>query len=223
LGSVLQEQDTRRVDLAQRLHRDVAGGLVACASMSEMIRYEVRQSGDNDALAGMLTNLESALRHTIQVVRDLTGEQLPAVLKTFGICGALQQLAEGAGTRMELTLTGDEPALPLSQRLCLHHALSALIHRIREHANASHIEVIAMFEPARMEILLEHDGLDVMRPLSADDATLATVKGRVSHLGGRLLLSRIADSGPRRVRLVLPLPVTTSDITSETSHPAPLS
>src|SRR6188508_1333733 len=96
LGSVLQEQDTRRVDLAQRLHRDVAGGLVACASMSEMIRHELRQTGGNVALTGMLTNLESALRHTIQVVRDLTGEQLPAVLKTFGICGALEQLAEAA-------------------------------------------------------------------------------------------------------------------------------
>jgi glucose-6-phosphate-specific signal transduction histidine kinase len=209
------------VDLAQRLHRDVAGGLVACASMSEMIRHEVRHSSDNGALAGMLSNLESALRHTIQVVRDLTGEQLPAVLKTFGICGALQQLAEEAGTRMDLTLTGNEPALSLSQRLCVHHVLSALIHRIRKHANASHIEVIAMFEPARMEILLEHDGVDVMRYPSGDDATLATAKGRISHLGGRLLLSRTADSGPRRVRLVLPLPITTTDITSETSHPAP--
>jgi glucose-6-phosphate-specific signal transduction histidine kinase len=188
-----------------------------------MIRHELRQSGGNAALTGMLTNLESALRHTIQVVRDLTGEQLPAVLKTFGIGGALQQLAESAGSRIELTLTGDEPALPLSQRLCLHHVLSALINRIRQHANASHIEVIAMFEPARMEFLLEHDGSDVMRSLSADDATLASVKGRISHLGGRLLLSRTADSAPRRVRLVLPLPITTSDITSATPHPAPLS
>jgi signal transduction histidine kinase len=191
--------------------------------MSEMIRHEVRQSSDNIALAGMLTNLESALRHTIQVVRDLTGEQLPAVLKTFGICGALQQLAEEGGTRIELTLSGDEPALSLSQRLCLHHVLSALIQRIRQRANASHIEVIAMFEPSRMEILLEHDGIDVMRGLSDDDAMLATVKGRISHLGGRMLLSRAADGAPRRIRLVLPLPITTSDITSETSHPASFS
>jgi signal transduction histidine kinase len=183
----------------------------------------VRQSSDNIALAGMLTNLESALRHTIQVVRDLTGEQLPAVLKTFGICGALQQLAEEGGTRIELTLSGDEPALSLSQRLCLHHVLSALIQRIRQRANASHIEVIAMFEPSRMEILLEHDGIDVMRGLSDDDAMLATVKGRISHLGGRMLLSRAADGAPRRIRLVLPLPITTSDITSETSHPASFS
>jgi hypothetical protein len=74
-----------------------------------------------------------------------------------------------------------------------------------------------------MEFLLEHDGSDVMRPLSADDATLASIKGRISHLGGRLLLSRTADSAPRRARLVLPLPITTSDSTSATPHPAPLS
>src|SRR6186997_2748621 len=87
LGSVLHEQDARRVDLAQRLHRDVAGGLVACATMSEMIRHELGQSGENASLSGMLTHLETTLRQTIQVVRDLTGEQIPAVLKTFGLGG----------------------------------------------------------------------------------------------------------------------------------------
>jgi signal transduction histidine kinase len=220
LGSVLQEEDTRRVDLAQRLHRDVAGGLVACTSLSEMIRHELRQEGENDAL-GILTNLEAALRQTIRVVHDLTGEQLPAVLKTFGLGGALRQLADHPGTPIELTLTGDEPTLSLSQRLCLHHVLSALIGRIRTHAGASSIEVIGMFEPSRMEILLEHNGAEVMRPLSAEDTSLATIKGRIAHLGGRLLLSRSTADGPRSARLVLPLPINTGNISSQTKT-APL-
>jgi signal transduction histidine kinase len=219
LGSVLQEQDTRRVDLAQRLHRDVAGGLVACATMSEMIRQELRNGGGNDALTGMLTSLESALRQTIQVVRELTGEQLPSVLKTFGVAGALQQIADDAGTRIELTLSGAEPSLPLSQRLCLHQILQALIQRIRQRGTASSIEVICMFEPSRMEVLIEHDGMDVMHALSDDDATLAAIKGRISLLGGRLLLSRHSHDGPRRVRLVVPFPLTTGEIPPPTTHP----
>jgi signal transduction histidine kinase len=222
LGSVLQEQDTRRVDLAQRLHRDVAGGLVACATMSEMIRHELRHAGDSDALSSMLTNLESALRHTIQVVRDITGEQLPSVLKTFGIGGALRQLAEDAGGIVALSLAGDEPALTLSQRLCLHHILSDLVHRIRSHAGAAHIELIGSFEPSRMEILIEHDGADVMRPLSETDTALAAVKGRISHLGARLLISRNSGGATRSVRLVMPLPITTADIPTTTPHPASL-
>ena len=223
LGSVLQEQDTHRVDLAQRLHRDVAGGLVACATMSEMIRHELKQTGDNGSLSGMLTNLEAALRQTIQVVRDLTGEQLPAVLKTFGLGGALRQLADGSGCPVALTVNGEEPSLPLSQRLCLHQVLSALIHRIRQHADASHIEVIAMFDPSRMEILIEHNGVDVMRSLSPDDTTLAAMRGRISLLGGRLLLSRSAGDAQRRARLVVPLPINTGDIPPPTSQNPALS
>jgi signal transduction histidine kinase len=218
LGSVLREQDSRRVDLAQRLHRDVAGGLVACATMSEMIRHELRDSGGNDAALSMLSNLESALRQTIQVVRDLTSEQLPAVLKTFGVSGALQQLAEGSGTRIELTISGEEPALPLSQRLCLHEILETLILRIRRGAEASKVEVICMFEPARMEVLIEHDGADVMHAVASDDSTLAAIKGRIALLGGRLLVNRASET-PRRVRLVVPLPLTTADIPPPNTYP----
>jgi signal transduction histidine kinase len=223
LGSVLQEQDTRRVDLAHRLHRDVAGGLVACASMSEMIRHELRQTGDNEGLAKMFASLEATLRQTIQVVRDLTGEQLPAVLKTFGLVGALEQLAEGAGSPVELTVSGTEPSLPLSQRLCLHQLVQVLIDRINRHANSSKIELICMFEPARMEILIEHDGRDVMHAVSADDTTLATIRGRISHLGGRLLLTRNAGESLRRVRLVLPLPITTAKTPSPNPQTAAIS
>jgi glucose-6-phosphate-specific signal transduction histidine kinase len=102
----------------------------------------------------------------------------------------------------------------------LHHVLSALLLRIRQHANAKHIEVIGMFEPVRMEILIEHDGAEVMRTLAADDNTLAAIKGRISHLGGRLLVSRSAGDGPRRMRLVMPFPITTANIPTETPHPA---
>ncbi len=223
LGSVLQEQDTHRVDLAQRLHRDVAGGLVACTTLSEMIRHELQHGGGNPELSGMLTSLETALRQTIQVVRDLTGEQLPSVLKTFGIGGALRQLVDEAGSPIELTLNGDEPALGLSQRLCLHQVLQALIQRIRHHAAASRIEIVGSFDPARVEILIEHDGTDVMRALSPGDAALAAIKGRLSLLGGRLLLSRQAEDGLRRARVVVPLPVHTSEISPQSSQPAALS
>jgi signal transduction histidine kinase len=222
LGSVLQEQDSRRVDLAHRLHRDVAGGLVACATMSEMIRHELRNGEGNAALAGMLTNLEAALRQTIKVVRDLTGEQLPSVLKTFGIGGALQQVAESPDSNIQLTITGEEPSLPLSQRLCLHQILQALLHRIHQHSGAARVEVICLFDPARMEFLIEHGGTDVMRPLSVEDAGLAAIRGRIGLLGGRLLLSRSAGESPRRVRLVVPLPIPTGDIPPPTPQPATL-
>ncbi len=209
LGTVLQEQDTRRVDLANRLHRDVAGGLVACATMSEMIRSELQNNGGNAAMSGMLKNLEATLRQTIQVVRDLTGEQLPAVLKTFGVGCALEQLVlehETSSCKVDVAVTGTEPALPLSQRLSLHQILQSLVERIQEHGSASKLDVICVFEPTRVEVLIEHDGTDVMQKSSADQATLAAVKGRISLLGARLLISRNTADGLARVRLVMPLP-----------------
>jgi signal transduction histidine kinase len=183
-----------------------------------MIRHELGQSADSEALSGMLANLESALRQTIRVVRDLTGEQLPSVLKTFGVAGALRQLAAEPGSSIELTVAGDEPELDLSQRLCLHQIVQALLQRIRRHAGATRIELVAMFESHRMEILFEHDGSDVMRALTPDDSALVAIKGRISLLSGRLLFSRSAGEGPRRVRLVVPLPVHSGEISPPTSQ-----
>lgn len=222
LGSVLQEQDTRRLDLAQRLHRDVAGGLVACATMSEMIRYELKHSGGNDAMAGMLTNLEAALRQTIQVVRDLTGEQLPAVLKTFGLGCALQQLAQDKAEdicRVEVAISGQEPAIPLSQRLSLHQILQALVHRILKQGTAWKVDVICVFDPARVEVLIEHNGADVMNKGSHDQPALAAIKGRIKLIGARLLVSRSTEEGLCRLRLVIPLPIK-GDNLSESQPPS---
>ena len=210
LGSVLQEQDTRRMDLAHRLHKDVAGGLVACATMSEMIRTELQNHGGNDAMSGMLTNLEATLRQTIQVVRDLTGEQIPAVLKTFGLGCALEQFAqesENSPCKVDVAVTGTEPALPLSQRLSLHQILQALVDRTRQFARASKLDIICVFETNRVEVLIEHDGVDVMQKSTPDQAALAAVKGRIALLGARLLVSRSTSDGLCRVRLVIPLPI----------------
>lgn len=210
LGSVLKEQDTRRLDLAQRLHRDVAGGLVACATMSEMIRHELAHSGGNDAMAGMLTNLEAALRQTIQVVRDLTGEQLPAVLKTFGLGCALEQLAQEAGDggcRVEVAISGQEPVMPITHRLSLHQILQSLVRRILKHGTAWKVDVICVFDPARVEVLIEHNGADVMNKASQDQPALAAIKGRIKLIGARLLVSRSTEQGLCRLRLVIPLPL----------------
>jgi glucose-6-phosphate-specific signal transduction histidine kinase len=131
------------------------------------------------------------------------------VLKTFGLGCALQQFAEDhglAGCHVELTISGDEPDIPLTRRLSLHQVLLTLIHRIRQHAAASKLDVICIFDPARVEVLIEHDGADVMNRQSQDQATLAGVRGRIALLGARLLVSRNTDQGLRRVRLVIPLP-----------------
>lgn len=214
LGSVLQEQDTRRVDLAHRLHKDVAGGLVACATMSEMIRAELQNHGGNDAMSGMLMNLEATLRQTIQVVRDLTGEQIPAVLKTFGLGCALEQLAQqydGTSCKVDVAIAGTEPVLPLSQRLSLHQILQSLVDRIRQHGSASKLDIICVFESSRVEVLIEHDGVDVMQKSAPDQATLGAVRGRIALLGARLLVSRSTTDRLCRVRLVLPLPTKSDD------------
>src|SRR3569623_1902404 len=45
----LHAADQRRLDMARRLHRDVAGNLVACSALSEMVRSQLGAANGNAA------------------------------------------------------------------------------------------------------------------------------------------------------------------------------
>lgn len=83
LRCLVKEEDAQRVDLAHVLHKDMAGGLVACASLGEMMRHELANGGDAASVGRLLGSLDSTLRQTLQLVRDMTEKQFPPVLKAF--------------------------------------------------------------------------------------------------------------------------------------------
>lgn len=212
LRLVVQEEDAQRVDLAHLLHKDMAGGLVACASLGEMIRHELANGADTASMGRLLGSLDSTLRKTLQLVRDMTEKQFPPVLKAFGLNVALQQLVRSIGENfagsLVLHINGDEPPFDLATRLNLFRIMQSLLHHCVRYADTSWVEVTCLASEEKLEITVDHDGGDSIWKDPATGAELALIEARCALLGSRMQIMGAGPGGSSRVSLIaLPTPV----------------
>ncbi|MFC5455300.1 hypothetical protein [Prosthecobacter fluviatilis] len=212
LSCLLQEEDAQRVDLAHVLHKDMAGGLVACASLGEMVRHELANGGDPAIVTKLLGSLDSTLRQTLQLVRDLTEKQFPPVLKAFGLHVALQQLVRNIGETFAgsivLHISGDEPAFDLASRLNLFRIMQSLLKHCVRFADTSWVEVSCRASAEKLEITIDHDGGDSVWTENVDGSEMALVEARCLLLGSRMQLIGSGPGGSSRISITaLPTPL----------------
>ncbi len=205
----LQGEDLHRLDLARRLHKDVAGNLVACTALSEMVRHQLGTTAAQEAgAAATLALIDKALRDTLQIVRELTEEQLPPVLTAFGMSAALQQFVKQTvgGFTGALILHVDEDELKLDpvRRLNLFRLLQTMIRRCVCDARASVVEVSFVSLNGRIECTIDHDGETNLWSASADAEELAVIEARCCLLGCAFQTASSPTGNTSRVTLSIP-------------------
>ncbi len=208
LRNALQETDTHRLDLARRLHGNVAGNLVACTAVIEMIRHQLAHAGGQPGIAGMLTGIDSTLRQTLQFVRELNEEQLPPVLTAFGLGAALQQFVKQVGGgfsgSLVLHLKEEELGLDHLRRLHLFRVLQMILTRIVCHARATWVEVTCAGARGGLECTIDHDGDTSLWTDAGARSELATITARCALLGCALHLAPSPTGTGQRMRLHVP-------------------
>ncbi|MBE2286312.1 MAG: hypothetical protein IAE77_22845 [Prosthecobacter sp.] len=207
LSAFLREDDATRVELSHVLHKEVAGSLVACASLGEMMRHELAHEADSTSLGKLLASLDSTVRQTLQLVRDMTEAQFPPVLKAFGLHVALQQLVRSIGDgfagSVVLNLNGEEPSFDLASRLNLFRLIQALLKHCIRYANTTWVEVNCRAAKDKLEITVDHDGGDsIWREVEAA-ADLAVIQARCVLLGSRMQIMPAGPGGSSRVSLLV--------------------
>lgn len=208
LSFLLKEDDSHRVNLAGLLHKEVAGGLVAGVSLGEMVRHELAQGGDATKIGSLLATLDSNLRQTLQIVREITEDLFPPVLKAFGLNVALQQLvrslAETFAGSLVLHINGDEPALDLVRRLNLFRITQSLLRHCVRHANTSWVEVTCRTSVGKLEIIIDHDGSDAIWKDRGAESELAVAEARCLLLGSRVQVTQVGPGDCSRVSVIAP-------------------
>ena len=209
LAAFLDKDASRRIDLSQRLHRDVAGSLVACTALSEMIRQDFSQKPDLAAIGNMLASLDSTLRQAIQVVRDLTEEQFPPVLKAFGLCVAVQQLVRKVAEAFEGALVfhikGDDPPLDPAKRINLYRVIETLICHCVSCPDASWVEVACVGSKNQVEFVIDFDGEGNLWTSPEDCSEREVLEARCALLGAKLDLSSAPTGNCQRLTLSIPI------------------
>ena len=209
LQQALLREDQFKLDLARRLHRDVAGNLVGCTALSEMIRHQTGpQSGLPASITETLARIDTALRDTLQMVRSIAEEQFPPVLNAFGLSTALQQFVKhtASGFSGALLLHMDEGDLGLdpARRLNLFRILQGIIHRCVAEARASIIEISCVAANDHLECTIEHDGRPNLWVADRDDEDLALISARCALLGCTLQTTPSPTRQTPRLTLSVP-------------------
>ncbi len=211
LGQALKSEDFQKIDFSNCLHKDVAGSLVACASLGEMMRHELSHGCHPDKLEALLGSLDSAMRQALQVVRDLSEGLFPPVLKAFGLHVALQQLVRGItedfSGSLVLHINGDETKLDLATRLNLFNIMRALLTRCVCHEQTSWIEVTCHASADRLEITIDHNGGGEVWTENEELGEMTLVQARSLLPGTRMEITSQGPTGISRAFLVAVAPL----------------
>ncbi len=209
LQKSVQEADQHRLDMARRLHRDVAGNLVACSALSEMLRGQLAVLDGQAAEAGAaLARIDAAIHDALRIVRTLTEEQFPPVLTAFGLNAALQQFVKTTVGSFSgaLILNVDEEDLGLdpARRLNLFRVLQMMIRRCVCDARATVVEVNCVASPHHVECSIDYDGDPTLWSAAARADELALIKARCGLLGCEFRSTPSPAGNAPRVTLIVP-------------------
>ena len=168
-----------------------------------MMRHELANAADPDCLGRLLATLDSTVRQTLQLVRELNEGQFPPVLKAFGLHVALQQLVRAIGESfagsLVLHINGDEPKFELACRLNLFRLMQALLRHCVRYAQTSWVEVNCHGSAEKLEITIDHDGGDSIWTEAGGGAEIAIIEARCLLLGSRLQVVRSSPGSSSRI------------------------
>jgi signal transduction histidine kinase len=183
------------------------GALQHIAALSADLRQLRPVSGPG------IAPVESRLSELDRVLRELAHSLEPASLLRRPLSRVVETevatLSERTGIDVRTRITGDFGAMTPSQKIALIRVLQEAFTNIREHSNASRVEVVLTASRSCVELHIEDDGegFEVSRTLlhAAQRGRLGIVGSseRVRLLGGTFdIASR--PGGPTRVSLALP-------------------
>jgi two-component system sensor histidine kinase DegS len=161
-----------------------------------------------------LSNLKDAVTATFQKVREFIFDLRPMMLDDLGLNPTLKRYVQDfeakSGLACNLVTTGKEQRLPPHAEVTVFRVTQSLLNNVREHANATHVEIAVDLGPDGLKAKVEDDGsgFDVAEVMAAarqrKTMGLMTIIEQVEMLGGKIEF----DSGiGRGTRVELSLPI----------------
>jgi PAS domain S-box-containing protein len=205
---MLEVQERERHDTAREIH-DELGGLLASLQMT-LNRVRL-QSDRASAARAPLDDLESQIESLSSVVRSLTDQASPQVLRDFGLSEALSELVTdlGASWNLQITLHNElGPGNQLSPLLehVVYRVLQEALSNVGRHADAEEVELLLQKTDGQLRLRIVDDGTGFDPETDIDRGAhygLTSIRERVEKLNGTLDLCTARGEGTR-ITITLP-------------------
>jgi two-component system sensor histidine kinase DegS len=209
---IISAQENERKRLARQMHDGPAQSLTNLILQAEICE----RLFDTDPVRARteLGNLKNAVTGTFQKVREFIFDLRPMMLDDLGLNPTLKRYVQDfeakSGLACNLVITGKEQRWPPHAEVTVFRVVQSLLNNVREHANATHVEVSLDISPDGLRAKVEDDGsgFEVDEAMAAarqrKTMGLITIIEQVEMLGGKIVFDSSIGRGTR-VELSLPI------------------
>ncbi|GAB4526484.1 MAG: sensor histidine kinase [Anaerolineae bacterium] len=209
---IINAQENERQRLARQMHDGPAQSLTNLILQAEICE----RLFDTDPVRARteLSNLKDAVTSTFQKVREFIFDLRPMMLDDLGLNPTLKRYVQDfeskSGLACNLVISGKDQRLPPHAEVTVFRVVQSLLNNVREHANATHVEISLDLGPEGLRAKIEDDGggFDVAEVLAAarqrKTMGLASVIEQVEMLGGQIQFDSSLGRGTK-VEFSLPV------------------
>lgn len=203
------EQERRHI--AREVHDELGQALTALKmELSLLQRQAQRALHDEDgSAAARIANAIRMVDDTVRVARHIAGNLRPAALD-YGLCAAIEWLAEDFGLRYELPcelrISGEEVTLDELRAISLFRIVQESLTNVARHAQAQRVRIGLRFAAARLSVSVQDDGVGFAAAVQQRSGHfgLLGMRERALKVGAHWRV-RSRPGGGCTVRVVLPL------------------
>jgi len=207
IGAMTEGQEEERRRLARELHDDTLQALIALNQRVQLAQLDVNGGPASAGLSRSLAEIQSLTDQTIQNLRRFTQALRPIYLEELGLSAALEMLArentQPAGLAIQFRRAGPEQRLPEAAELALYRIAQEALSNVIRHARASQAELIIDYQPGRVTLVMQDNGIGFSVPESPAEFAPSGHFGflgmheRAEAIGARLEISSRPGQGTR--------------------------
>jgi signal transduction histidine kinase len=209
VGQLITAQEAERSRIARDLHDDVNQQLAALSIALSHVKRQLQKGGDA-IVEDEITRLQQCILDLVDVIRNLSHELHPGVLRHAGLIAALQgHCAEfGRQHAIEVTLAAADglDGIPQDIALCLYRVAQETLRNIAAHAGARKVQVSLSTTEEGLALLIADDGegFNLAEARGIGRLGLISLDERVRLVGGSLTIHTELKRGTE-IRVQVPL------------------
>ena len=197
LEATLDSQESERSRVAGDLHDSIGGMLSAVRIGLSAIGRQLSDTHVLDAQKQMLDD-------TIESVRKISRELMPATLEKFGLITAVRELCEKmqATTHIQIGVMELGETRPIDHRrqLMVYRITQELLNNAFKHSKATYIEIVFNFEE-NLYLIVEDNGIGLdprhMEESGRKSLGLFNIQSRVQLLSATVTIDREKKDGSK--------------------------
>ena len=202
-GRLLQAQEDESRRIARELHDDLGQGLALLTVELDLLRQKPL-----DVAGQLAARIQGLLGHVKQLsssVHDMSHQLHPSKLEQLGLVAALRGLCKemAASHGLEIAFTATDRQLPAvvppERAVCLYRIAQEALRNAVKHGAAQHATVMLTATPEVISLRIADDGVgfDPRLIQGKGGLGLVSMRERVLHLGGQIVIDSQPENGTR--------------------------